>query len=221
MTEPDPVAVAVEAALTPPLAEAGAEVAAWTQAMAARAVNGWDFVSIGPGPDMPRLRLRSLRVLAEHAYATGPACDGTICEQGGAAHCHRCPEAEADNLLAERDRLREGWRRACALLADAGWDGDERWETIRAEVEEPHAAPAPLNLPAYAWGESVTWNNGRILVPLNRDDQTVADLELDEDAAGTLAAMLDDAASPDCQQSVARETAEQTPGSEGNAADVP
>lgn len=104
-------------------------------------------------------------------------------------------------LLAERDRLREGWRRACALLADAGWDGDERWETIRAEVEEPHAAPDPLNLPAYAWGESVTWNQGRILVPLNRDNETVADLVLDEDAAGTLAAMLDDAAGhkpPDC-----------------------
>lgn len=65
----------------------------------------------------------------------------------------------------------------------------------------PDAEPAPLNLPAYAWGESVTWNQGRILVPLNRDNQTVADLVLDEDAAGTLAAMLDDAAGhkpPDC-----------------------
>lgn len=118
---PDPVAVAVEAALTPSVAEAAAEVHAWTRAMAERAVNGWDFVSIGPGPDMPRLRLRSLRVLTEHAYATGPACDGTNCEQGGAAHCHRCAEAEADNLLAERDRLRD------------------RLTAVRAATEEWHA----------------------------------------------------------------------------------
>ena len=106
MTEPDPVEVAVESALTPSVAEAAAEVDAWTRAMADRAINGWDFVSIGPGPDLPRLRLRSLRVLTEHAYATGPVCDGTNCEQGGAAHCHRCAEVEADKLLAERDQLR-------------------------------------------------------------------------------------------------------------------
>lgn len=201
MTEPDPVAVAVEAALTPSVAEAAAEVHAWTRAMAERAVNGWDMTFVAPGPGSVPLRLRSLRVLAEHAYATGAPCDGQRCEQGGAAHCHRCAEVEADKLLAERDQWREGWRRACALLADAGWNGDERWETIRAEVEKPHAAPDPLNLPAYAWGESATWNQGRILVPLNRDDETAADLVLDEDAAGTLAAMLDDAAGhkpPDC-----------------------
>lgn len=212
VTELDPAAAAVESALTPSVAEAAAEVTAWTQAMAADAPSGHDVLIAGT--DGPKLRLRSLRVVTEHAYATGAPCDGETCEAGGAAHCHRCAEVEADKLLAERDRLREGWRRACALLADAGWDGDERWETIRAEVEEPHAAPDPLNLPAYAWGESVTWNQGRILVPLNRDNETVADLVLDEDAAGTLAAMLEDAAGPDCQQSVARETAERTPHSE-------
>jgi len=43
----------------------------------------------------------------------------------------------------------------------------------------------------------VTWNNGRILVPLNTDGETVADLELDESAAGVLAAMLTDAARPE------------------------
>jgi hypothetical protein len=52
----------------------------------------------------------------------------------------------------------------------------------------------PLNLPTYAWGESVTWNTGRVLVPLNRDDATVANLELDEGSARVLADMLTDAA---------------------------
>lgn len=33
-------------------------------------------------------------------------CGGEDCETGGAAHCHRCPEAEADKLLRERDQLR-------------------------------------------------------------------------------------------------------------------
>ena len=117
MTEPDPVAVAVESALTPSVAEAAAEVHAWTRAMAERAVNGWDFTAIGPGPELPRLRLRSLRVLAEHAYATGAPCDGQRCEQGGAAHCHRCAEAEADKLLAERDQLRD---RLTAVRAATG-----------------------------------------------------------------------------------------------------
>lgn len=77
-------------------------------------------------------------------------------------------------------------------------------DQLRASLTAAEASiviPDPLNLPAYAWGESVTWNQGRILVPLTRDDQTVADLVLDEDAAGTLSAMLDDAAGhkpPDC-----------------------
>jgi hypothetical protein len=59
-------------------------------------------------------------------------------------------------------------------------------------------SPAP---PTYAWGESVTWSSGRILVPLNLADATVADMELDEDGARTLAEMLTDAARsrpPDC-----------------------
>lgn len=106
MPEPDPVAVALGSALTPALAEAAAEVEAWTRAMAAKTVNGWDFTSVGPAPDFPRLRLRSLRALVQHAYATGEPCDGERCEDGGAAHCHRCAEVDADNLLAERDRLR-------------------------------------------------------------------------------------------------------------------
>lgn len=55
----------------------------------------------------------------------------------------------------------------------------------------------PLGLPRYAWGESVTWNQGRILVPLNRDDETVADLLLDENQADLLADMLKDAAARD------------------------
>ncbi len=74
MTESDPVALAVESALTPSLAEAAAEVDAWTRAMAGRAVNGWDFTAVGPAPDFPRLRLRSVRVLVEHAHATDAPC---------------------------------------------------------------------------------------------------------------------------------------------------
>jgi len=42
----------------------------------------------------------------------------------------------------------------------------------------------------YTWGESVTWTAGRILVPLNRDGASVADLELDEAGARELAAHL-------------------------------
>lgn len=78
MVEPDPVAPAVESALTPTVAEAAAEVTAWAQAMAARTVNGWDFTSVGPGPDFPRLRLRSLRVLTEHAATPGEPDDGGV-----------------------------------------------------------------------------------------------------------------------------------------------
>lgn len=138
-SEPDPVAVAVEAALTPSLTEAAAEVAAWTRAMAERSVNGWDFTSIGPAPDFPRLRLRSLRVLAEHAYATGEPCDGERCEDGGAAHCHRCAEVEADKLLAERDRLRERVTQLEADLTKSRADCDS-WQRIAAE-REPHRMP--------------------------------------------------------------------------------
>ena len=106
MTEPDPVALAVESALTPSLAEAAAEVDAWAMATAERAAGGWNFTAFGLAPSFPVLRLRSLRVLVEHAYATGAPCDGERCENGGAAHCHKCAEVDADELLKGRDRLR-------------------------------------------------------------------------------------------------------------------
>lgn len=76
MAEPDPVALAVESALTPSLAEAAAEVGAWALATAERATGGWDFIAFGLAPSFPVLRLRSLRVLVEHAYdETRPAID--------------------------------------------------------------------------------------------------------------------------------------------------
>lgn len=90
---------------------------------------------------------------------------------GPAADCTRCHDAMARAVHDVRD------------------PGDITGASI--------VTPDPLNLPAYARGESVTWNRGHILVPLNRDGETVADLVLDEDAAGTLAAMLNDAAQPE------------------------
>lgn len=72
MTEPDPVALAVEAALTPSLADAAAEVDAWARAQAADAPAGHDVTLLGLNGT--RLRLRSLRVLTAHAYATGEPC---------------------------------------------------------------------------------------------------------------------------------------------------
>lgn len=120
MTVPDPVAVAVEAALTPTVTEAAAEVAAWAQAMAADAPSGHDVLIAGP--DGSKLRLRAVRVLAAHAYATGAPCDGESCEQGGAAHCHRCPEAESD-ALRERDRLREALTELLAIFPGAYYSG--------------------------------------------------------------------------------------------------
>lgn len=157
MTESDPVASAVEAALTPSLAEAAAEVAAWTRAMAGRTMNGWDFTSVGPDPDFPRLRLRSLRVLAEHAYATGEPCDGERCEDGGAAHCHRCAEVGADKLLAERDRLRAEAARLDAALEEERRliDGERRaheavtgaavWMLERARRADGTYRPEPVD----------------------------------------------------------------------------
>jgi hypothetical protein len=119
-------------------------------------------------------------------------CNGEDCESGGDGHCHRCAEAEADKLLAAVKRVRE-------LVA---WGVPIGPETLqRALGGEVLEAPDPLNLPTYAWGESVTWSNGCILVPLNLADATVADMELDEDGARTLADMLTDAARsrpPDC-----------------------
>lgn len=108
-------------------------------------------------------------------YAITEALHLLTRHDGPAADCTRCHDTTARAVNDVRD------------------PGDMTGASI--------VAPDPLKLPAYAWGESVTWNRGRILVPLNRDGETVADLVLDEDAAGTLAAMLDDAAGhkpPDC-----------------------
>lgn len=53
-------------------------------------------------------------------------------------------------------------------------------------------APAPV--PVYTWGESVTREDGRILVHLNLHGDDAADLELDRESARLLAEMLTDAA---------------------------
>ena len=68
------------------------------------------FVSDTNGRGHREVRGAAIRVLlAErkqlHRRLANP-CDGESCEAGGAAHCHRCAEAEADKLLAERDALR-------------------------------------------------------------------------------------------------------------------
>ena len=62
-----------------------------------------------------------------------------------------------------------------------------------AEGDGSAGRPAPDDLCVFAWGESVTWHAGRVLVPLNRGGDTVADLELDEGSARLLADMLADA----------------------------
>jgi hypothetical protein len=54
------------------------------------------------------------------------------------------------------------------------------------------AAPAPG--PVYMWGESVTFEDGRILVHLSLHGEDAADLELDRENAALLAEMLGDAA---------------------------
>lgn len=97
-------------------------------------------------------------------------------------------------LLADRAQARRD-------LDKAKRDRDS-WQGIAAD-REAATELAPLNLPTYAWGESVTWSAGRILVPLNFGDATVADLELDGDGARTLADMLADVARnrpPDCKR---------------------
>lgn len=145
---------------------------------------GMNWIEAGPVAccaEREQLRAENEQLL--HRLAN--PCDGEDCEGGGAIHCHRCAEAEADKLQATVARVR--------ALADWGvpiGPGTLR-RTLGGETLE---APDPLNLPTYAWGESVTWSNGRILVPLNLADAAVADLELDEDGARTLADMLTDAA---------------------------
>jgi len=86
----------------------------------------------------------------------------------------------------------------CAIgLGDRGPAGVKATAERIMMMIEDESTPDPLNLPAYAWGESVTWNNGRILVPLNSGGESVADLELDEGSADLLADMLKDAAAPE------------------------
>lgn len=103
-------------------------------------------------------------------YAITEALHAITGHDGPAADCTRCHEATAravDDVRTPRPLDLTG----CSIVV-----------------------PDPLNLPVYQWGESVTWNRGRILVPLNLDDVTFADLELDENSAGVLADMLTDAA---------------------------
>lgn len=213
MTEPDPVSVAVEAALTPSVGDALCRESHDAPA----GTSDWTVdPETGRSNSSPRFQSLAAEV------------EGILRRSGGLSLSPQWAASTARLILAQ-------------LAHQHGLQIGES-----GPAPSPDAEPAPLNLPAYAWGESVTWNNGRILVPLNRDDQTVADLVLDEDAAGTLAAMLDDAAGhkppdcprcfdrgyvpdwsrglsaehgepgkkpcPDCQgDAVARETAEQTP----------
>lgn len=139
-------------------------------------------------------------------------CDGERCEAGGAAHCHRCAEVEADGLLRERDQLRRrietvqrlgsAIRQLVHCFAESTPADDPAlptWQYLEhctalliGALGMPVTEPNPLGLFAYRWGESATWNRGRILVPLNHAERNVADLELDEGSASTLAAMLMD-----------------------------
>lgn len=50
---------------------------------------------------------------------------------------------------------------------------------------------------AFTWGESVTRDHDRILVPLNTGDRYSADLVLDPAGAQVLADMIHDAAGPE------------------------
>lgn len=235
MTELDPVAVAVESALTPPLAEAADEVDAWVRDMARCNSRGWDFTLVGPAPDYLRVRLRAVRVLTEHAYAAGPACDGTNCEQGGAAHCHRCPEAETDNLLRERDQLR-------AQLA-AVHATTEEWRTFALGYrDDPNpAAQAAWRAMAHALCCVLTALDGDpadaahplgvVEFPQDITDEEMTRWAAAWDAAqgperpltldlGNRTATFRAKPWPPAHDAVARAAAEQTPHSEGNAADV-
>lgn len=62
-----------------------------------------------------REQLRAENERLRHRLAN--PCDGNNCGDGGAAHCHRCPEAGENQLLAERDRLRERLNHARAIAS--------------------------------------------------------------------------------------------------------
>lgn len=53
---------------------------------------------------------------------------------------------------------------------------------------------APVPVPVYTWGESVTFEDGRILVHLSLHGEDAADLVLDRESATLLAEMLNDVA---------------------------
>lgn len=78
---PPTVPFAIGAAAEPGVADAAREVLAWAEAMAECTVNGWDFTSVAPGRTADKepwrpLRLRSLRVLANHVLAAAAAVEG-------------------------------------------------------------------------------------------------------------------------------------------------
>lgn len=96
--------------------------------------------------------------------------------------------------LPEGMSLEEADRRVAAALR-AAWPLIEEHVSVRRDRLQ--TSPTSAELPTFQWGESLTGTNGRILVPLNQNGETVADLELGPDSADTLAAMLADAAGPD------------------------
>ena len=177
----------------------------------------------------------TLRALAAHAYATGAPCDGQRCERGGAAHCHRCAEVEADKLLAERDQLRA---RLAAVRA-----ATEEWHAFALEHRDDpdHAAQAAWRAMAHALCCVLTAHDGEpadALPPLGVVEfpQDITDEEMTRWAAAWEAAQGPERpltldlgnrtatfrakpwpAEYDAD-AVARETAEQTPHSEGPGA---
>lgn len=100
------------------------------------------FVSDTNGRGHREVRGAAIRVLlAErkqlHRRLANP-CDGERCEVGGAAHCHRCAEAEADKLLAERDLVRAHvdilvrHLAGCAKQADSAF-----WSDLARDLADP------------------------------------------------------------------------------------
>jgi hypothetical protein len=77
-----------------------------------------------------------LREIDRLQHRLANPCNGEDCEDGGAAHCHRCAEVDADNLLGERDRLRAESQRLDAALEEERRliDGERRAHEARAEA---------------------------------------------------------------------------------------
>lgn len=141
MTVPDPVTLAVDAALTPSLAEAAAGVDAFLRV---RSPDAPDLIERIWADRPYELTASALRVLTKHVYATGAPCDGEQCEEGGAAHCHRCAEAETDKLLRERNEARNEAGRLTGELVRAELALKELRGQIAREIETtPHACHEP------------------------------------------------------------------------------